>query len=147
MQKHVLIIGPFSCSRGLRRWGRCGWPQWQPQEHAHPTSDNFAATCHRDSAASRLADLVFSPRDRDPPAGSLLIWNQLSVEVLFEGHRDTLPKSASPTVLRELVKMIGPATGFLLAERFQSTVGARHSGIWLGREGAQDSTYRMASER
>jgi hypothetical protein len=31
----------------------------------------------------------------------------------------------------------------LLAERFQSTVGARHSGIWLGWEGVQDSTYRM----
>jgi hypothetical protein len=32
---------------------------------------------------------------------------------------------------------------FGLAERFQSTVGARHSGIWLSWEGVQDSTYRM----
>jgi hypothetical protein len=32
---------------------------------------------------------------------------------------------------------------FGLAERFQSPVGARHSGIWLSWEGVQDSTYRM----
>ena len=38
--------------------------------------------------------------------GSLLIWNQLSVEGFFEGHPHILPKIAP--VLRELVKMIGP---------------------------------------
>jgi NADPH:quinone reductase-like Zn-dependent oxidoreductase len=38
--------------------------------------------------------------------GSLLIWNQLSVEGFFEGHPHILSKIAP--VLRELVKMIGP---------------------------------------
>ena len=38
--------------------------------------------------------------------GSLLIWNQLSVEGFFEGHPHILPKIAP--LLRELVKMIGP---------------------------------------
>jgi NADPH:quinone reductase-like Zn-dependent oxidoreductase len=38
--------------------------------------------------------------------GSLLIWNQLSIEGFFEGHPHILPKIA-PT-LRELVKMIDP---------------------------------------
>jgi hypothetical protein len=38
--------------------------------------------------------------------GSLLIWNQLSVEGFFEGHPHVLPKIAP--VLRELVKMMGP---------------------------------------
>ena len=39
--------------------------------------------------------------------GSLLIWNQLSVEGFFEGHPHIVPKIAP--VLRELVQMIGPA--------------------------------------
>ena len=39
--------------------------------------------------------------------GSLLIWNQLSVEGFFEGHPHILPKIAP--VLRELVQMIGPS--------------------------------------
>jgi NADPH:quinone reductase-like Zn-dependent oxidoreductase len=38
--------------------------------------------------------------------GSLLIWNQLSVEGFFEGHPHILPKIAP--ILSELVKMIGP---------------------------------------
>jgi len=38
--------------------------------------------------------------------GSLLIWNQLTVEGFFEGHPHILPKIAP--ILRELVKMIGP---------------------------------------
>jgi len=38
--------------------------------------------------------------------GSLLIWNQLSVEGFFEGHPHILPKIAP--VLHDLVKMIGP---------------------------------------
>jgi NADPH:quinone reductase-like Zn-dependent oxidoreductase len=38
--------------------------------------------------------------------GSLLIWNQLTVEGFFEGHPHILPKIAP--VLRDLVKMIGP---------------------------------------
>jgi NADPH:quinone reductase-like Zn-dependent oxidoreductase len=38
--------------------------------------------------------------------GSLLIWNQLSVEGFFEGHPHILPKVAP--VLHDLVKMIGP---------------------------------------
>ena len=38
--------------------------------------------------------------------GSLLVWNQLSVEGFFEGHPHILPKIAP--ILRELVKMIGP---------------------------------------
>jgi NADPH:quinone reductase-like Zn-dependent oxidoreductase len=38
--------------------------------------------------------------------GSLLIWNQLSVEGFYEGHPHILPKIGP--VLRELVDMIGP---------------------------------------
>ena len=38
--------------------------------------------------------------------GSLLIWNQLSVEGFFEGHPHILAKI--PPILRELVEMIGP---------------------------------------
>jgi NADPH:quinone reductase-like Zn-dependent oxidoreductase len=38
--------------------------------------------------------------------GSLLIWNQLSVEGFFEGHPHILPKIAP--LIRELVNMIGP---------------------------------------
>jgi NADPH:quinone reductase-like Zn-dependent oxidoreductase len=38
--------------------------------------------------------------------GSLLIWNQLSVEGFFEGHPHILPKIAP--ALHDLVKMIGP---------------------------------------
>jgi NADPH:quinone reductase-like Zn-dependent oxidoreductase len=38
--------------------------------------------------------------------GSVLIWNQLSVEGFFEGHPHIVPKIAP--VLRELVPMIGP---------------------------------------
>jgi NADPH:quinone reductase-like Zn-dependent oxidoreductase len=38
--------------------------------------------------------------------GSLLIWNQLTVEGFFEGHPHILPKIAP--ILHDLVKMIGP---------------------------------------
>ena len=61
---------------------------------------------HLLSAKGKLVTYgVVSGKPMELP-GSLLIWNQLSVEGFYEGHSHILPKIAP--VLRELVKMIGP---------------------------------------